>query len=95
MQLCIPRVDTSYTREYIFGIICRLKWGRIEKLVESRPKNNTDYRCVMINIVWNDDNENTDLKNRLLDGNYINIVHNKTSPQFWRIMESNRRRNNE
>jgi len=94
MQLCIPRIDTSYTRDYILGIICRLNWGRIEKLTESRPKNNTDYRCVMINIVWNDDNENADLKKRLLDGKYINIVHNKTSPKFWRIMESNGRMNN-
>jgi hypothetical protein len=90
MQLCIPRVDTSYTRDYILSIICRLKWGKIEKIFESKPKNNTDYRCVMISINWNDNNENSDLKSRLLNGDYINIVHNATSPQFWRIMESNR-----
>ena len=89
MQLCIPRVDTSYSREYIFSIICRLKWGRIVKIFESKPKNNADYRCVMISINWNDD-ENADLKSRLLNGDYINIVHNSSSPQFWRIMESNR-----
>ena len=60
MQLCIPRVDTSYTRDYILSIICRLKWGKIEKIFESKPKNNTDYRCVMISINWNDNNENSD-----------------------------------
>lgn len=92
MQLCIPRVDTSYTREYILSIIFRLKWGKIEKIFESKPKNNTDYRCVMISINWNDNNENSDLKTRLLNGDYINIVHNTSSPHFWRIMESNRPR---
>jgi len=44
----------------------------------------------MISINWNDNNENGDIKSRLLNGDYINIVHNTMSPQFWRIMESNR-----
>lgn len=91
MQLCIPRVDLCYTKEYIFNIMCRLKWGTIGKLSESRPKNNADYRCVMIDIVWNDNIENDDLKTRLLNGSYINIVHDASSHKFWRIMESNRR----
>jgi len=90
MQLCIPRIETIYTREYIFSIVRKLKWGEIAKLLESIPKNNTDYRCVMIDIEWDDTNGNTDLKNRLLKGQYINIVHDETTPQFWRIMESNR-----
>jgi len=92
MQLCIPRVDTSYTREYIFNIMNRLKWGKICKITESKPKNNTEYRCVMIDIVWNDTTtDNDDFKSRLLNGSYINIVHDSMSYQFWRIMESNRR----
>jgi len=90
MQLCIPRVDLSYTRDYIFSIICRLKWGRIVNISESRPKDNAVYRCVMINIKWNDNNKNGDLKTRIVNGGYINIVHDSQSPQFWRIMESNR-----
>jgi hypothetical protein len=90
MQLCIPRVDTYYTRDYIYSIINRLNWGRVVKLYETRPKNNTDYRCIMINIDWNDNNENGDLKTRLKNGSYINIVYDTLSPRFWRIMESNR-----
>jgi hypothetical protein len=88
MQLCIPRIDTTFNRDYIFKTICRLKWGRIVKLYESRPKNNTNYRCVIIDINWND-KSNGDIKERLHDGNYINIVHDNNSPYFWRIMKSN------
>jgi hypothetical protein len=91
MQLCIPRIDTYYTLYNISAIMYKLKWGKIIKITESRPKNNTEHRCVMINIEWNDENENGDLKTRLLDGDYINVVHDPLSPQFWRIMESNRR----
>ena len=90
MQLCIPRIDTSYTMYNITTIICKLKWGKLIKISETRPKNNADSRCVMINIDWNDNNENGDLKTRLLNGGYINIVHDSLSPHFWRIMESNR-----
>lgn len=86
MHLCIPRVYTYYSREYIYNILCRLKWGRVIKIFETRP-NNTDYRCVMINIEWNDNN-NGDLKARLMNGSYINIVHDNIEPQFWRIMKS-------
>ena len=92
MKLCITRVDISYTKEYIFSIMCRLKWGKICKITETRPNNNTGYRCVMIDIVWNDTTtENDDFKSRILNGNYINIVHDASSHTFWRIMESNRR----
>jgi hypothetical protein len=90
MNLCIPRLDVSYTIYDIRAVICKLKWGRILKIFESKPKNNTDYRCVMINIEWNDNIQNEDLKTRLSKGGYINIVHDTLSPQFWRIMESNR-----
>jgi len=47
----------------------------------------------MISINWNDNNENDDFKSRLLNGDYINVVHNTSSPKFWRIMESNRNKN--
>lgn len=91
MQLCIPRVDMCYTKEYIFSIMCRLQWGKIGKITESNPKDNADYRCVMIDIVWNDTIENDDFKSRLKNGSYINIVHDTSSYKFWRIMESNKR----
>lgn len=90
MQLCIPRVDTFYTRDYILDILYKLNWGRIIKLNESRPKNNTNYRCVMIHVDWNDNNETNDLKTILKNGGYVNIVYDINYHQFWRIMESNR-----
>jgi len=91
MQLCIPRVDTSYSRDYIFKTLCKLKWGRIQKIYETTSRDNDKYKCVLININWND-NENQDFKERLIDGGYINIIHDKMSPYFWRILLSTRKR---
>jgi len=89
MQLCIPRVEISYKREYIFNVLCRLKWGRIKSIYESRSRDNENYKRVLINIDWNNKLQvNDDMKQMLIDGSYINIVHDKTTPFFWRIMMS-------
>lgn len=88
MQLCIPRVEITYKREYIFNVLCRLKWGRIKSMHETRSRDNENYKRVLINIDWNNTNKNDDLKEMLLKGKYINIVHDKTTPFFWRIMLS-------
>jgi len=87
MQLCIPRVEITYKREYIFNTLSRLNWGRIKSIHESRSRDNENYKRVLINIDWNN-KENNDMKEMLVDGKYINIVHDKTTPFFWRIMVS-------
>jgi len=91
MQLCIPRVDTSYNRDYIFTTLCKLRWGRVNKINESPSRDDKNYKCVLINISW-DNNENSDLKERLERGDYINIIHDSNTPYFWRILKSTRRR---
>ena len=88
MQLCIPRVEITYKRDYIFNVLCRLKWGHIQSIYETRSKDNENYKRVMINIDWTNKKNTEDLKELLLKGDYINIVHDRTTPFFWRIMMS-------
>lgn len=89
MQLCIPRIDIKYEKDYIFDVLCKLNWGHVNKIYETYSKDDKNYKRILINIDWNDRIEkNNDIKKLLLDGKYINIVHDKSTPFFWRIMQS-------
>ena len=52
-ELCIPRVSVGITRETIFRIFCKLKWGYIERINEIPLKTKTEYKRIIIRIKWN------------------------------------------
>jgi len=83
--LCIPRMDNSITKKYIFDKIKLLKWGLISKIIEIPLKNEVDKKRIIINLKWNN-NENTNIyKNKLLNNETIQLVHNSNEPFYWRI----------
>ena len=85
IQLCIPRIDTTISKDYIFKTLCKLKWGRIVKIIEIPLRDDNSFKRILININLNESN---DIRNTLTDGKYINIVHDPILPWFWRVTMS-------
>ena len=83
--LCIPRIDNTTTKKYIFDKIRLLDWGIISKIIEIPLKNESDKKRIIINLKWNN-KENTNIyKEKLLNNETIQIVHNAKEPFYWRI----------
>ena len=83
--LCIPRIDNTTTKKYIFDKIRLLDWGIISKIIEIPLKNESDKKRIIINLKWNN-KENTNIyKEKLLNNETIKLVHNSNVPFYWRI----------
>lgn len=88
-SICIPRiifnVDHNHiklTFESIFGI------GTIDR-IDIVPTRNTDYpftRAFIHFTYWPDDHDSIYIRNRLINGNSIKIVHDY--PRFWKCYAS-------
>lgn len=87
-HLCIPRIDSSIKKEYIFKKICDMKIGYIQKFVEIPLKNNPQYKRILFKVLWNNDSKTTSIKERLNEDKPIYIVYNK--PWFWRIVNESK-----
>jgi hypothetical protein len=87
-QLCIPRIDATINKDYIFKTLCKLKWGKITKIVEIPLRDDNSQKRILININWNGASNIKDIRTNLSNGRYINIVHDSISPWFWRITMS-------
>ena len=85
-SLCIPRIDSNITREYIINSLHKMNIGKIEKLIELPLKNNPAYKRILIYVKWNDDANDSmiDIKNRLLNNETIKLVHNM--PWYWKMV---------
>ena len=83
--LCIPRIDNTTTKKYIFDKIRLLDWGIISKIIEIPLKNESDKKRIIINLKWNN-KENTNIyKEKILNNETIQVVHNPKEPFYWRI----------
>jgi hypothetical protein len=84
-SLCIPRLETNVTREYIFGIFSRLKIGHVENIIEIPLKNDNKHKRVIILIRWNYTNPKTEIiKKRLENNEAIKVVHDM--PWYWKVI---------
>lgn len=80
--LCIPRLSTTITREYIFETITKMKIGSIETLHEIPLQNSTNYKRIIIRIKWDLSSPTTQRIYSILSENKsIKIVH--SMPWYW------------
>ena len=80
--LCIPRMSKKIPRETILQVFKRFNLGTVEKYRESTSKNNIEYKRVMLQIKWN--NENPDIewyKKQLEENKSMKLVYD--FPWFW------------
>jgi hypothetical protein len=85
LNICIPRINESVTRQDIFRVFRDFNFGKINKVV---IKGDRDSRCVFINydswytnVPWV-----KNIYDRLMDGNDIKIIYN--TPWHWRCVKS-------
>jgi len=85
-SLCIPRIDSNVTKEYIMNSLHKMNIGQIEKITELPLKNNPAYKRILICVKWNDDANDSmmEIKNRLLNNETIKLVHNM--PWYWKMV---------
>jgi hypothetical protein len=83
-QICIPRIDSSISRDTIFKTFCRIKWGYIEKITEIPHKNNAQYKRIIIKLKWNMNlQKNREIHDRLAQDQQVCLVYNM--PWYWKI----------
>ena len=82
--ICIPRIESSINREYIYNTFHKLKIGYIEKLNEIPLRNEPTHKRIIIRIKLNNSETAYDIKNFLDELGSVKIVHNM--PWFWRVV---------
>jgi len=80
--LCIPRVSTSISREYIFNTITKMNIGNIETLHEIPLQNSNNFKRIIIRVNWDLSSPNAHRIHSILSENKsIKIVH--SMPWYW------------
>ena len=87
--ICIPRVDQSITKHFIFKTFCNLKIGFIENIYEmpfyEKYSNHTEisasYKRVIIRIKWNNEPNAEFILSRFKSGKSVKVVYDM--PWYW------------
>ena len=88
MNLCIPRIKSNTTKEYIKKKLCNLQFfGKIEKIIEIPLKNDPTYKRILIKIIWNTNEPSKNFQERLRNTGSINYVYD--FPWYWKIFITN------
>ena len=87
ISLCIPRMEASVTRDYIYSVFNTLNVGHIEQLSEIPLRNECDFKRIILYIRLNCSDKAIAMKESLKDRGYVNIVHNM--PWFWKVVRGN------
>jgi hypothetical protein len=84
ISLCIPRMETSVTKEYINEIFKKINIGQILSIREIPLRNDSKHKRVILTIHINSSPESKYITERLCKNEPINIVHNM--PWYWKVV---------
>ena len=84
ISLCIPRMESKVSRDYIYNVFNTLNIGHIDSLREIPLRNEENYKRIILRIGLNNSNTANTMKQFLLDKGYVNIVHDM--PWYWRVV---------
>ena len=80
--LCIPRLPTEITREYITDIIQKMNIGTIETLHEIPLQYSNRFKRIIIRLTWDLSSEQSiRIHSLLCENKSIKIVH--SMPWYW------------
>ena len=89
-SICIPRINSSVSKDYIYKTLCELKIGNIEKIIEIPLRNDPTHKRIIINLTWNKLNiKANNIKKTLETMGSIKVVYDM--PWYWKIVETNKR----
>ena len=84
ISLCIPRMETTVTKEYIHDVFKKIKIGQILCIREIPLRNDSKHKRVILTINSNSSHESKYINERLKNNDPINIVHNM--PWYWKVV---------
>jgi hypothetical protein len=82
-MICIPCVDESIPKSFIFNVFCKMQIGYIENIVEYPVKNKEMYKRIVVKLKWNRSELSKYIQSRFEDGKNIKIVYSNTLPWYW------------
>jgi hypothetical protein len=83
-SICIPRIETTIQKDYIYKTLCNLQVGIIEKISEIPLKNDATHKRIIIKILWNKTQTSVNIQNTLRKLGSVNLVHD--NPWYWKIV---------
>jgi hypothetical protein len=83
-EICIPRMERTIRREFIFNILRKLNIGYIERINEIPLKNEVTHKRVIIRIKWNSTETSKMIQQRFESNQHVNIVYEL--PWFWKLV---------
>jgi len=86
VSICIPRMESTIRKSYIFKIFCNLKVGFIESITEIPFRGNPIYKRVIIRIKCNESECAKYIVDRFKEGKNVKIVH--SMPWYWICVEN-------
>jgi hypothetical protein len=86
-SICIPRIESKITRDYIYTTFNTIKIGKIERMTEIPLRNDTKHKRVLIKIRWSQTENANNMITRLNNNETVKIIHEW--PWFWRVVSTN------
>jgi len=84
-SICIPRVDISISKDFIYNTLSELRIGKIHKIIEIPLRNEFSYKRIIIKIQWNNNESITqNIKKHLYESGSFKIVYDM--PWYWKIV---------
>jgi hypothetical protein len=82
LTICIPRVSSCVSQEYIIHTIDKMHIGRVESIQEIPLYNNVAFKRIIIRIKWDASSPQAQwIYNTLSENKSIKIVH--SMPWYW------------
>ena len=85
-SICIPRVEASITKDYIYKTLCNLQIGSIEKITEIPLRNDPTHKRIIIKLHWNKNQTSINMQNILTTIGSIKLVYDM--PWYWKIVST-------
>jgi hypothetical protein len=87
LTICIPRVETHITKEYISKKFDKLKLGDILQITDVPLKMDSDYKRVFIKMRWKPvTTQGEFIYKRLAGDENVKFVYD--DPWYWKIVKS-------
>ena len=85
-SICIPRVESTISKEYIYNTLMNLQIGNIEKIIEIPLRNDPTHKRIIIKLNWNKNSSSLNMQKILRTLGSVKLVYDM--PWYWKIVEA-------
>ncbi len=82
-SLCIPRMESIVTKDFIFKTFQKLNIGYIERIIEIPLHNDIKYKRIILIIFLNNNPLNIMIRNQMSNNETVKLVYDM--PWYWKI----------